>query len=44
MDVEQLLDVGDGDELGTPDAALVECDCGVIHRRGDETHAEVCDE
>lgn len=40
--VEHLMDVP-GDELGTPADAIVECDCGTLHREGDTTHASVCE-
>lgn len=42
--VTDLLAVGPGDEAGTPDDEIVECACGALHRRGDETHPRVCPE
>lgn len=38
-----LADLAPNDEVGTPDSELVECDCGTIHRPGDETHPQVCE-
>lgn len=39
-----LTDLGGVDEVGTPAADLVECDCGTIHREGDDYHPTVCTE
>lgn len=38
-----LADLAPYDEVGTPDNQLVECECGTIHRVGDEYHKTVCE-